>query len=293
MNKLIVKEQKESSTGKEDEMINFDKNSHTYTTAEGKNLISVTQLLQLYNLSPDYSVVDEETMKKSAERGTLIHKEIEDYNKRGEIGFTKELTSYIGYLSDHGMKCIDSEFIVWDDIVAGTADLLLDENGEKVIADIKTTSSLHKDSVSWQLSLYAYLWEQDHPNDGEIKRGQGFWFDKEGNLEVVDIPLKPKEEVERLLESAKALNSLFAIDDTKDADSMDDTKAPVKEIREAPKSQPMPNVDDALLTESKDLRINLDNVAKYLKKSVGELTDEDIRKCIDQKKKVLEARKAR
>jgi hypothetical protein len=184
-------------------MIKFDKESHTYTNEEGKNLISVTQLLQLYNLSPDYSAVDEETMRKSAERGTLIHKEIEDYNKRGEVGFTKELGSYISYLSEKGMKCIDSEFIVWDDIVAGTADLLLDENGEKVIADIKTTSSLHKDSVSWQLSLYAYLYEQDHPGEGEIKRGQGFWFDKAGDLQVVDIPLKPREEVERLIQSAK------------------------------------------------------------------------------------------
>ena len=90
-----------------------------------------------------------------------------------------------------------------------------------------------------------------------------------------------------------ALNGLLAIDDGKDADSMDNSKTPVKETREAPKPQPTLNVDDVLLAESKALKINLDNVAKYLKKSVGELTDEDIRKCIDQKKKALEARQAR
>ena len=92
-----------------------------------------------------------------------------------------------------------------------------------------------------------------------------------------------------------ALNGLFAIDDTKDADSIGDTKAPVKEIREAPKPQlqPTPKLDNSLLEEAKALRINLDNVAKYLKKSVCELTDEDVRKCIQQKKKALEARKTK
>lgn len=90
-----------------------------------------------------------------------------------------------------------------------------------------------------------------------------------------------------------ALNGLLAIDDGKDADSMDNSKAPVRETREEPKGQYMPKVDGALLGEAKALRINLENVAKYLKKNVGELTDEDLRKCIDQKKKALEARKAK
>ena len=66
--------------------VNFDKTTHTYSL-EGKNLISVTQLLQMFHLSPDYTIVDEETLKASANRGSMIHSEIEAYNKRGEIGF--------------------------------------------------------------------------------------------------------------------------------------------------------------------------------------------------------------
>ena len=178
--------------------VKFDKATHTYSL-EGKNLISVTQLLQMFHLSPDYTIVDEDTLKASADRGSMIHAEIEAYNKRGEIGFTTEMANYKKYLDQNGLKCLKSEFIVFDDIVAGTADLLLDEHGEKVIADIKTTATLHRNSVSWQLSLYAYLL-----GDTEVKRGQAFWFDHDGNLKVLDIPLKPKAEVERLLKCAES-----------------------------------------------------------------------------------------
>ena len=178
--------------------VKFDKATHTYSL-EGKKLISVTQLLQMFHLSPDYTIVDEETLKASADRGSMIHAEIESYNKRGEIGFTTEMANYKKYLDHNGLKCLKSEFLVFDDIVAGTADLLLDEHGEKVIADIKTTATLHRNSVSWQLSLYAYLL-----GDAEVKRGQAFWFDHDGNLKVVDIPLKPKAEVERLLKCAES-----------------------------------------------------------------------------------------
>lgn len=94
-----------------------------------------------------------------------------------------------------------------------------------------------------------------------------------------------------------ALSGLFAIDDTKDADTNESArmngKAPAKEYRDAPKPQALPKVDGTLLEETKALKINLDNVAKYLKKSTTDLTDDDLRKCIEQKKKALEARKTK
>ena len=46
-------------------------------------------------------------------------------------------------------------------------------------------------------------------------------------------------------------------------------------------------LDQALLNEAQELQIDLNNVAKYLKKSVDDLTNEDLKKCIDQKKKAL------
>lgn len=46
-------------------------------------------------------------------------------------------------------------------------------------------------------------------------------------------------------------------------------------------------LDQVLLEEATKLDIDLSNVAKYLKKAVNELTNEDLKKCIDQKKKAL------
>lgn len=178
-------------------MVKFEESTHTYTNEQGRQLISVTQLMRKHGLAPDYSAVPSETLNRAAERGTMIHAEIEKFNKEGEIGFTAELHNFKDYIERTKNKVLKSEFIVNNDIVAGTVDLLLEENREKIIADIKTTSTLHKDAVSWQLSIYAYL-------SGErIHRGQAFHFDKEGNLNVVDIPLKPIEEVEKLMEAER------------------------------------------------------------------------------------------
>jgi hypothetical protein len=178
-------------------MIEFDSETHTYTDG-GKKLISVTQLMRKHGLAPDYSGVPSEALIAAAKRGTLVHKEIEDYVKKGEIGFTKEVEAFMVYCESHFAEPIKSEFIVHNDIVAGQVDLLLKEiDGEIVIADVKTTSTLHKEAVSWQLSIYAYL------SGIEITKAQAFHFDKCGELKVVDIPFKPKAEIEALFDAER------------------------------------------------------------------------------------------
>lgn len=68
-----------------------------------------------------------------------------------------------------------------------------------------------------------------------------------------------------------ALNGLFAIDDTKDSDTTNTGN----------------NVDAKLLEEVKALNIELPKVADYYNKTVEQLTDADLRKAIDKKKKAL------
>lgn len=85
-----------------------------------------------------------------------------------------------------------------------------------------------------------------------------------------------------------ALNGLFAIDDTKDSDTEEQPK-PTIEKREAtplPK-QPTNKLDEALLKEASSLKIDLNKVATYLKKNVQELTNDDLKSCIERKKKSL------
>ena len=134
------------------------------------------------------------SLKASAERGTLIHKEIENYIKKGEIGFTDECAEFVSYVRENNIAINGSEVTFHNDIVAGTCDLIINSRkGYLIVADIKTTSTLHKDSVAWQLSSMPIL-----SGNKTMNHGQAFHFSKDG-LKVVDIELKPMEEVEKLL----------------------------------------------------------------------------------------------
>lgn len=185
-------------------MIEFREDTHEYFL-DGKKLISVTQLMRKHGLAPDYSTVPAEVLATKAERGTMIHKEIEDYIKTGEIGFTAELEEFINHINKSGnnIDVARSEAIVYNDIVAGTVDLILfdPETNAYTIADIKTTATLHKEAVSWQLSIYAYLYEMH--TETKITKGQAYHFNADGALKVVDIPLKPVTEVYNLLLAEK------------------------------------------------------------------------------------------
>lgn len=177
--------------------IEFREDTHEYFL-DGRKLISVTQLMRKHGLAPNYDAVPSEVLKAKAERGTIIHKEIEQYIKHKEIGFTSELGAFIDHIHAHGVTPMASEFIVYNELVAGTVDLLSNDKGENVIADYKTTATLHKEAVSWQLSIYAYLL---YLRAGTMAhKGKAYHFNAEGALKVVDIPLKPFEEVERLME---------------------------------------------------------------------------------------------
>lgn len=171
-------------------MIRFVEDTHQYFL-DDKELISVTTLMQKHGLAPNYDAVPKEVLNAKAERGSLIHKEIEEFIKNGEIGFTNEMLNFKDYVETNNLKILASETIAYNDVVAGTVDLLLEN---EVIADIKTTATLHKEAISWQLSIYSYLL------NNAFTKGLAFHFDKEGKLNVVEIPLKPVAEVERLLE---------------------------------------------------------------------------------------------
>lgn len=181
-------------------MVKFIEETHQYFLGD-KELISVTTLMQKHGLAPSYSNVNAEVLRVKAERGSMIHKEIEEYIKDGSIGFTAELGNFINQIKGSNTEVLKSEFILYNDIVAGTADLLLYNEGY-IIGDIKTTAVLHKEAVSWQLSIYAYLLMKVNPSV-TITKGQAYHFDKDGNLNVVDIPLKPMEEVEKLLDAER------------------------------------------------------------------------------------------
>ena len=178
--------------------IKFDENLHKYTV-DGKEVISVTQLLQKHKITPSYDAVDKELLRVASERGTLIHEEVEKWIKEGENGFTEEAEYICDYLSEqkyYGSDII-SEQMVANDIVAGRFDQLYIDVGDRlVLADIKTGNTKHLFGWSWQLSLYKYLYEKMYGR--KIESLEIFWAHDE-DLNVILCEYVGDDKIENLL----------------------------------------------------------------------------------------------
>ena len=179
----------------------FNEEKHEYTL-NGEVLISVTQLLEKHGLAPKYDGVDAELLKKRAEYGKMIHKEIELYLKNGTIGFSKECQNFIKWFEGQNRyEFRGSELMVYyKDIYAGTLDILLCDTKSQcwVIVDLKTTSIIHEESVSWQESLYAFAHYSNFPN---LENYKGMVIHlKDDVFEVKEISLKATEDIKALID---------------------------------------------------------------------------------------------
>jgi len=179
------------------EELRFDEETHTYWRGE-KQLISVTQLLIKHGLASDYSAVNENTLKRKADRGKLIHEEIEKYIKTGEVGFTTEFQDYLRLMKELNLRPTFSEEANGNNEIAGTFDLIAEYAEFPFtlhLIDFKTTTKLDKEAVSWQLSLYAYL-----NNFLNINKFYAFHLLPNHRSKAVEIQPKSIEQIERLLE---------------------------------------------------------------------------------------------
>jgi hypothetical protein len=142
--------------------LTFDEEKHYYRH-EGKYIPSVTTIMR--PLSADaYKDIDEEVVRRAAERGTAVHESIENYIK---FGFADggEYQNYLdGFLSWNGMvkpEYVSSEMRGYHPLYryAGTTDALcyITVNGKKqlYIIDFKTTAVMHNHLVKVQLEAYS------------------------------------------------------------------------------------------------------------------------------------------
>lgn len=148
------------------EFITFDEEKHQYTNARtGKIIPSVTQIISAVYGSglenaPSYFV------ERAAEKGTVIHKEIDTYLTKGTLGETPEFQTwlnwsgfsknnvYVAYLAEH----IVSSYTKYGSF-AGTVDFFA--NG--FVYDWKTSkTATRKQLEKWQmqLSMYCYALRQ-------------------------------------------------------------------------------------------------------------------------------------
>lgn len=191
-------------------LIEFYPETHTYYVNGDVAQISVTELLAKHGISPDYSGVSKATLKVAAEKGKVVHKDIEDFLNKRKPTETPDGNLFEEW-ADNNLDSATAELVLAYDYagmwVAGTADLVgYLKDGTPFIADHKTTSTLHTESVRWQLSLLDYM--ARHVKDGALngkvfkwggaKKLLCFWF-HDGAMAVKELERIDDEEIEKLL----------------------------------------------------------------------------------------------
>lgn len=182
----------------------FDETAHTYTNADGKQLSGVTPLLKRQLFTDKYGGISEETLARAAERGNLIHRQIEMYESLGggETS-TPELEAYIKLKEENGFKTVATELLVSDEEnVASSIDIVFEKILRVFLVDVKTTSSLDMEYLSWQLSIYKYLFLLKNPT-AKVRGLFAIWLPKPqyGKPKIVAVEEKPMSWVKDLIET--------------------------------------------------------------------------------------------
>ncbi len=180
---------------KQDKLVSFNEFLHEYTLTDGRPLVGVTTLLKKHGLAPDYGGISPDVLQKAAERGTAIHKMLEDYDNGIPVVEDENLRAYRSLALP--VHC--SEYLVSDDeLVASFVDKVLEDCS---LVDVKTTSTIHAKYVSWQLSIYAYLFERMNRS----KKVPHLYCAhvREGRAKLVEMARIPDEQVEALLQAER------------------------------------------------------------------------------------------
>ena len=170
----------------------FNEWLHVYTASDGHTLIGVTELMKRHGLSPDYGGISKDVLDKAAARGTAIHQLLQDYDDGKAVIEDENLKAYKAL----GLKVHCSEYLVSDnETVATFIDKVLDDCS---LVDVKSTSTVHRRPLEWQLSIGAYLFELQNP--GKKVPHLYCIHVRDGKAKQIEVSRIPNEAVERLLE---------------------------------------------------------------------------------------------
>lgn len=175
----------------------YNEIEHTYTL-NGVQLHGITDVIRRHLFPHAYDDVPAAVLANAAERGKRVHEVVEMH----VLGFdVADAPEWLQAFKDVAKKCkiqfVESEFIVTDgERYASPIDII---DSDFNLYDIKTTYSLNKEYVSWQLSIYKYLFHLQ--NGFEAGKIFAVWIDaKTGSVQLIEVPEQPREEVAKLFQ---------------------------------------------------------------------------------------------
>lgn len=166
----------------------FDE-THTYLY-DGIMLPSVSQILGT-KFRNEYASVPPAVLNNAAQRGTAVHKAIENYNNSGYDDGSEAVRNFKLLQKQYGFEVLDSELpivLFKDDIpiACGRLDMTMLMDGQTGIADIKTVSTLNKEKIAYQLNLYRIGLMQSYGVDAQFLK---IIHIRDGIRKVIDSPI--------------------------------------------------------------------------------------------------------
>ena len=166
--------------------------THTYLY-DGIVLPSITQLLKC-KFGGKYDGIPKATLERAAEMGTAVHKAIEDYERQGIESDLQELRNFKFLKKAYQFECVDNEVpvVLFKDgeaVACGRLDLVLKEDIGLGLGDVKRTSTLDKNYLTYQLNLYRVAFIQCYGYPVSFLRGIHL---REDVRKYVEIPINEK-----------------------------------------------------------------------------------------------------
>lgn len=185
--------------------VRFVEETHQYFLGD-RELKGITSTLVRLAFPDTYKNIPAAVLKKAAGRGSIVHQTLELFNTIFESDISKwigtvtpELQSYSDILKAYDLRHLVSEYIVSDNTHFASAidAVLVDKDNEVWLIDYKTTSQLHYDQVSLQLSIYARWFRQMNP---AVKvRGIAAMWLRGDNSKFQPLPLVPDDKIDELI----------------------------------------------------------------------------------------------
>lgn len=180
--------------------VKFDKETHTYML-EGKRLNGVTSTLLKRAFPNKYNGVPEAIMNKAAQRGSMVHEDIELHDVFSTEADNDIIESYDRMKLANGLSTVANEYLVSDEEhYASSIDIVFSGlKGEISLADIKTTYKFDKQSVSLQLSIYKMFFERSNPGL-KVEHLYGIWA-RNGETKLVEVSVVDESVIKALMEA--------------------------------------------------------------------------------------------
>lgn len=177
--------------------VQFYEQEHEYWLGMDQ-LVGVTTILNTVLFPDKYAGIAPDVLAKAAAKGTAIHNAVQAYETFETYENCEALDAWIKWTDKDKYVTWDCEYLVSDEQrIASKVDMVMAQDSDIWLADIKTTKVCDREYLAWQLSFYAEMFEAQTglPVAGIV----GFWWSGKKWEEVL-LERKSAEDVKSVIE---------------------------------------------------------------------------------------------